>query len=181
MRTKLLSALCVLCLALGLCACSGGDGTTDTTAKADMEDLQAALLAADPSLPEMLSVTGDVEDAARLFTYVSDFPYEKVENFLLSYSATGKADEIAVIAVKDPARPSGGSAEALPPVRAGGGRPRRAGPGLHQRPLRRAHHLRRRRGREDGLRGLPRGPLLTNDRIAPCFDSSPLTTRPPVT
>lgn len=103
MRTKLLSVLCVLCLALGLCACSGGGGTTDTTAKADMEDLQAALLAADPSLPEMLSVTGDVEDAARLFTYVSDFPYEKVENFLLSYSATGKADEIAVIAVKDKA------------------------------------------------------------------------------
>ena len=103
MRTKLLSVLCVLCLALGLCACSGGGGTTDTTAKADMEDLQAALLAADPSLPEMLSVTGDVEDAARLFTYVSDFPYEKVENFLLSYSATCKADEIAVIAVKDKA------------------------------------------------------------------------------
>lgn len=103
MKTKLLSALCVLCLALGLCACSDGDGTPDTSVKADMEDLQAAMLAADASLPEMLSVTGDVEDAARLFTYVSDFPYDKVENFLLSYSATGKADEIAVIAVKDKA------------------------------------------------------------------------------
>lgn len=103
MRTKLLSALCALCLALGLCACSGGGSAADTTAEADMEDLQTAMLAADPSLPEMLSVTGDVEDAARLFTYVSDFPYEKVENFLLSYSATGKADEIAVIAVKDKA------------------------------------------------------------------------------
>ena len=103
MKTKLLSALCVLCLTLGLCACSDGDGTPDTSVKAGMEDLQAAMLAADASLPEMLSVTGDVEDAARLFTYVSDFPYDKVENFLLSYSATGKADEIAVIAVKDKA------------------------------------------------------------------------------
>ena len=39
MRTKLLSALCALCLALGLCACSGGGSAADTTAEADMEDL----------------------------------------------------------------------------------------------------------------------------------------------
>ena len=37
------------------------------------------------------------------YEYVSDLPYDKVENFLLSYSTTGKADEIAVIAVKDSA------------------------------------------------------------------------------
>ena len=68
-----------------------------------MEALQTALLAADPSLPEMRSITGKVEDAQKLFLYVSDLPYDKVEDFLLSYSAEGKADEIAVIAVKDPA------------------------------------------------------------------------------
>ena len=46
---------------------------------------------------------GDAADAKETFSYVSDLPYDKVENFLLSYSTTGKADEIAVIAVKDPA------------------------------------------------------------------------------
>ena len=68
-----------------------------------MEAMQTALLAADPTLPEMRSITGQVGDAETLFTYVSDLPYEKVDDFLLSYSAEGKADEIAVIAVKDPA------------------------------------------------------------------------------
>ena len=45
----------------------------------------------------------DAADAKETFSYVSDLPYDKVENFLLCYSTTGKADEIAVIAVKDSA------------------------------------------------------------------------------
>ena len=61
------------------------------------------MLAAAPSLSETASTTGDAADAKETFSYVSDLPYDKVENFLLSYSTTGKADEIAVIAVKDPA------------------------------------------------------------------------------
>ncbi len=94
----LLAALALLSLAG--CGVTVGGSAAPT---ADMEALQQALLAADPSLPEMLSVTSNVDDAKRLFTYLSDFDYEKVEGYLLSYSASGTADEIAVIAVKDPA------------------------------------------------------------------------------
>lgn len=86
-------------LLLTLCACGGQAPVSPT---ADMADLQKTLLAADDTLPEMLSITSEVEDAQHLFTYLSDLPYDKVDSFLLSYSAEGKADEIAVIAVKDP-------------------------------------------------------------------------------
>lgn len=88
-------------LILALAGCGGNE--TSPAQAADMEAMQTALLAADPTLPEMRSITGQVGDAETLFTYVSDLPYEKVDDFLLSYSAEGKADEIAVIAVKDPA------------------------------------------------------------------------------
>lgn len=88
-------------LILALAGCGGNE--TSPTQTADMEAMQTALLAADPTLPEMRSITGQVGDAETLFAYVSDLPYEQVDDFLLSYSAEGKADEIAVIAVKDPA------------------------------------------------------------------------------
>lgn len=88
-------------LILALCGCGGNE--TSPAQTADMEAMQTVLLAADPTLPEMRSITGQVGDAETLFTYVSDLPYEQVDDFLLSYSAEGKADEIAVIAVKDPA------------------------------------------------------------------------------
>ena len=66
-----------------------------------MYDLQKAMLEADKSLPEMQSVNGSSEDAARLFTYLCDLPYDQVEDYFLAYSSAGKADEVAVIAMKD--------------------------------------------------------------------------------
>ena len=51
----------------------------------------------------MRSVTGDSDKAAQNFTYFSSLDYDKVENYLLSFSNEKTADEFAVIAVKDPA------------------------------------------------------------------------------
>ena len=79
-------------LILALAGCGGNE--TSPAQTADMEAMQTALLAADPTLPEMRSITGQVGDAETLFTYVSDLPYEKVDDFLLSYSAEGKADAV---------------------------------------------------------------------------------------
>lgn len=99
MRNRLRYFLLAGLLALALSGC-GGETASPTV---DMTDLQTAMLDAAPSLPEMRSITGQVSDAETLFAYFSDLDYSKVDDFLLSYSAEGKADEIAVIAVKDPA------------------------------------------------------------------------------
>ena len=101
MKQRIISLVLALTAALALAGC-GGSGS-GVTAPADMEAMQQAMLAADPALPEMLSVTSNLEDAKKLFTYLSDLDYKKVEGYLLSYSSSGTADEIAVIQVKDPA------------------------------------------------------------------------------
>ena len=95
-RTLLLTTALIVVLSLAACGKESG-GTT-----VNMKELQQAMLAAAPSLSEIASTTGDTADAKETFSYVSDLSYDKVENFLLSYSTTGTADEIAVIAVKDP-------------------------------------------------------------------------------
>lgn len=102
MKTKqrsLAAVLATLLFALALSGCANGQAAQTTVR---MTELQKVMLAADSSLPEMISVTSDADDATKLFSYLSDFPYDKVQSFLLSYSATGKADEIAVIATKSP-------------------------------------------------------------------------------
>lgn len=86
-------------LTLSLCACGGEPQSGG--AQVNMSQLQQAMLAADPSLQQMTSVTSEAADGETLFAYVSALPYDKVESFLLSYSSAGQADELAVIAVKD--------------------------------------------------------------------------------
>ena len=97
MRNRIRLLVIALLAVLSLAAC-GNEGSG--TATVNMKQLQQAMLAAAPSLSETASTTGDAADAKETFSYVSDLPYDKVENFLLSYSTT---DEIAVIAVKDSA------------------------------------------------------------------------------
>ena len=68
-----------------------------------MYDLRTAMLAADASLPDMLSVSSADESAEDNFLYLSELEYEKVDSYFLSYAKDGSAYEIAVIAVKDAA------------------------------------------------------------------------------
>ena len=69
-----------------------------------MYDLRLAMLAAQPDLPEMRSVSSSDDNAAGLFAYLSDLDYEKVEGYFLSYAADGKsANEFAVVCLKDAA------------------------------------------------------------------------------
>lgn len=149
MRNRIRLLVIALLAVLSLAAC-GNEGSG--TATVNMKQLQQAMLAAAPSLSETASTTGDAADAKETFSYVSDLPYDKVENFLLSYSTTGKADEIAVIAVKDPAdvtkppTPSGpmwkaaesSSCNMVPPKLPGW-----KSPGFYQGSICRFDHLRR--------------------------------------
>ena len=91
---RILALLLGLSTALALCACTGSPAAS---AAVDMEELQTA------NFPTMRSVTGDSDKAAQNFTYFSTLDYDKVENYLLSFSNEKTADEFAVIAVKDPA------------------------------------------------------------------------------
>ena len=90
----------VLLLLAALAGCGGTSGG-GAEVKADMAALQQAMVSADPSLPELRSLTDRDPGAEDNFPYLSDLPYEKVDGFLLSFSTTGTADEIAVIRVKD--------------------------------------------------------------------------------
>ena len=96
MKKRCCAALTAALLLL-LCACGR------QSASVSMEGLREDMLAAAPSLPEMKSVDDGSNNAADLFSYLSDMDYRKVEHYFLSYSAKGLADEIAVIAVRNAA------------------------------------------------------------------------------
>lgn len=66
-----------------------------------MYDMQKAMVAADSTLPEMTSVNSESQKAEQLMTYFSSLSYNKVKSYFLVYSKAGKADEIAVIELKD--------------------------------------------------------------------------------
>ena len=101
MKQRILALALGLLTVLTLAGC-GADRSVQAPA-ANMEALQQAMLAADSSLPEMRSISSADPDAEKNFPYLSDFSYDKLVGFLLSFSTTGTADELAVIQVKDQA------------------------------------------------------------------------------
>lgn len=92
--TRLLSVF-LLCTLLAAC--------TGAAPAVPIDTLRTGMLAADPTLPEMLTADSNAPDAATLFAHLSDLDYQKVDAYFLSYSATGLADEVAVIRVKQAA------------------------------------------------------------------------------
>jgi hypothetical protein len=93
----LLSVL--LCVSM-LCACAGND----TANKVSLFDLKEAMLAA-TSFGDMAYVSSEDQNAKTYLATVSDFDFEKVDAFSITYAKDGKgnADEIVVIRVKNPA------------------------------------------------------------------------------
>ncbi len=104
----------VTCLILALAtllslfsACGGVISTSETDEVipdapiVDMGELCAAMISADESFPAMTTVDSSEEKASKLFIYISEMDYSKVDGFLLSYADDGASYELAVIAVKD--------------------------------------------------------------------------------
>lgn len=98
-RIKVLIVVCIMLAAALVTGCGKGNSGTAVS----MFDLRTAMEEADDTLGEMMSADSSAEDAEDLFSYISDMDYTKVDKFFVSYSKEGKADEIAVIAVKDEA------------------------------------------------------------------------------
>ena len=96
MRRRLFLPLLLAAVWL-LPACGAGSADVDMTA------LRQGMADAAPSLPQMLSATDADANAGELFSYLSDMDYGKVKHFFLLYAASGDADEIAVIEVKNSA------------------------------------------------------------------------------
>ena len=101
MKKALLSLLAVCLLAVSLTACSGG-GTTPSKL-VDMNLLRVNMMSAASLRDGVTSVSGNMEDAEKNFSYISTLSYDKVADYFIVYSTEGTADEVAVIAVKDAA------------------------------------------------------------------------------
>lgn len=98
-------------LAALLLACAWGCGPrepADPGKDVDLTALLEAMLAADPTLPQMATAAGGGAQAAADFTYLSDLDYELVDDYRYAFADAGTAEEIAVVKLKDP-----GSAAAL--------------------------------------------------------------------
>lgn len=100
----LMKKLVCLTLAALLLACAWGCGPkepADPGQDVDMAALGKAMLAADPTLPEMVTATGGGEQAAADFTYLSNLDYGLVEDYWYAFADAGTAEEIAVVKLKD--------------------------------------------------------------------------------
>lgn len=102
MRNHLKRIAC-LALAVLLPAAAWGCASRpeDMDRDVDMTALMDAMTAADPTLPEMVSVTGEGDQAAADFTYLSDLDYKLIDTYFYVYADAGTAEEIAVIKLKD--------------------------------------------------------------------------------
>lgn len=99
---KVKSCAFVLICAATVCAFAGCSQKAQTQEKTvSMYELSKAMTDADDGLPDMLNANSNAADAEEKFVYISDMDYKKVDAYFVSYSSEGKADEIAVIAVKD--------------------------------------------------------------------------------
>jgi hypothetical protein len=89
-----------------VCACApGGSGEGGAKPTVSMFDLSRKMLEAHGAGTEMAYASSSDDDPEELLIHVSDVDYSKVDSFFILYAADGSAsaDEIVVIAMKDPA------------------------------------------------------------------------------
>ena len=95
----------IACLALAAVLLAVAWGCTsrpeDGGKNVDMAALMDAMAAADPTLPKMICVTGEGDQAAAHFTYLSDLDYDLIDEYFYVCADLGTAEEIAVIKLKD--------------------------------------------------------------------------------
>lgn len=99
-KTKIISCiLAAVMMVLVITACSSNND--DKQDEISMYDLQKAMLGAAKDLPDMTTVNSSSDDAASLFSYLSDMDYDKTNGFFLAYATEGDSYEIAAVRVKD--------------------------------------------------------------------------------
>lgn len=91
-RALILLLAALLALSAGCGAPGGGGGVDPVRLGAELTEKAAGL-------PPMETVENDAE----LFRYLSDMDYSLVSGYYLAYAASGSAEEIAVLSLKDAA------------------------------------------------------------------------------
>ncbi len=94
--------LCLVLAALmlmGVPGCSGGKD--DNGPDLDPAELLQAMMAADTTLPAMVTKSSQEEGAKDNFFYLSDLDYGKVEAYCYAFADVGTAEEMAVVRLKD--------------------------------------------------------------------------------
>lgn len=94
---------CVLLTAMLVMASACGDTETDSQSVSDISisELQEIMLAADTTLPEMIQVSSEDEQAELNFSYLTDLSYDMADAYFYAYASEGTAEEIAVVRLKD--------------------------------------------------------------------------------
>lgn len=102
MKNRIKRIACLALAALLLASAWGcGSRAEDAGKDVDLTALMDAMVAADPTLPEMIYVTGEGDQAASDFTYLSDLDYKLIDGYFYVCADAGTAEEIAVIKLKD--------------------------------------------------------------------------------
>lgn len=98
-KNKILIIAVVLLIFLSACGASAEN--SDSSKMIPVSNLKDAMLAADTTLPELVTVSGSDEQAELNFSYLSDISYDLIEDYFYAYAKDGSAEEIAVICLKD--------------------------------------------------------------------------------
>ena len=96
---KIVVLLC--CTVILLCGCGKEKETAKKVQGKDLKQLETAMLKADTTLPEMVTVRGSDKDAELNFTALSDLEYDRISDYFYAYAKDGSAEEIAVVKLKD--------------------------------------------------------------------------------
>ncbi len=104
MKKKLAIYIMLLLATCSLLSCGKSDDKKEDNDKTvDTKQVIDAMVKEAGELPEMSTFTSTDENAQDSFTFLCDLDYEKVEDFIITYSSEAAADEIFIIHVKDKA------------------------------------------------------------------------------
>ena len=101
MFKKIIALILAATMLLACVGCGDGDGGSGSGESIDMASMLEEMKKTDTKMPSMKTVSSKDENAEATFAVLTDFDYEKVEEFIYSYSEEGTPEEIAIIKVKE--------------------------------------------------------------------------------
>ena len=88
-KNKILIIAVVLLIFLS--ASGGSADNSDSSKMIPVSKLKDAMIAADTTLPELVTVSGSDEQAELNFSYLSDISYDLIEDYFYAYAKDGSA------------------------------------------------------------------------------------------